>query len=159
MTTTRLLLAVVAAAVALTACSGPSTDELVDHLDNIAVPETWELVETHRIETGGNTEQINAGERCSALMNPECPAVRRWYRTTATRIEAIFEAVDAADQAGFTTESEPLPICLDEHPSCSYKADRDGLRLRVWIDADQHDAPEQADDETLVEMQLSPSLS
>jgi hypothetical protein len=129
--------AVLTAAVALlvVACyTGPGGDRMATILDELAIPDGWELVKTEVKAPDGDVHcQPGAGVA-------ECPSVSRRYLVNAAPPDVYAEARPMIEAAGFAIEHEGNPACdATSAPACMLLSSTDAIHVVVFIYNPGHD--------------------
>ena len=112
---------VVAAALVVTACTGPSLDELTESADSLEVPANWEFV----------AEEV--AERPCLDPVENCPGVKRTYEVPgATDFGAVINQM--LEDAGFDVWDPPSSRCgPNPEQGCNAGARRDKVALRAIV--------------------------
>ena len=106
---------------AVSACIGPSLDELVQAADALAIPTDWELI-----------EEETAGRRCTDPVE-NCPNVDRIYRVPG---ETPFGPVAAQvlEGGGFTVWDPASDRCTPSlEKGCNVRARLDDVSARTQV--------------------------
>lgn len=141
-------LTIVLVLLAVTACAKPSADELDGRLDQLPMPASWEPL-------GGRLLDAGSGEgQCSALLDPQCPRVHRWYSAPDPRLEVLAQVMELVEEAGFGIEREPSVCDPEGERMCAFTASDGTAALQVLIGTPGAETPEPAEGKLLVEFRL-----
>ncbi len=140
-----VLLSVVAALVALAfvvriwavAISDPAPYATV--LDELAVPDSWQLVHTSVMAPGGRDGAVRPGQPsdmidCAPLAIETCPSVTRYYTVRGAQLELYGTLKSLVTSAGFTIDTSwpgCTPSVAQGEESCLLAARRGSMEL--WI--------------------------
>jgi hypothetical protein len=103
-------------------CGGPEPSHYVAILEDLKVPDSWELARTIvKAPSGGDIG-------CTPAATDDCPSVSRYYIVpTDSAVEVFAQGEDLLKAAGFKIDREFFPTCdaPPSGPACSATSKRD----------------------------------
>ena len=121
--------------------TGPGVDHYAAILDELAIPDSWDLIKSETRGPDGDTE-------CGAVTAPSCPAATRTYISEGDPLSAFAAAEELVESSGFTVSQEFDADCEGppQGAACVFTSSRGDDRVLVSVfrsvtDAGLSDAP------------------
>ncbi len=134
----RRMLGLLAVALLVSAChAGPGADHYATVLDDLGVPDTWELVHTSVYSETGQDHAADPSRSQDDIgcFVGNCPQVIRYYVVDGPGSDILATATGLLTDAGFTIGHTSAPAC-DPPPaynSCGVEATRGTDHVEVTI--------------------------